>query len=146
MTINIEAVVSGITSDIEQGLDKNLIIQYWTNKIGNRQTASLETEPSSRPRARRGRPTNIEVIQSADNDNIIERMAAAAQDYSYNSIAEAMYGEGRGRAYGFKIKKWSQGLQNPTQRSIEQMRAFLVALEQGEFSDVLEAPGGNRRS
>ena len=73
-------------------------------------------------------------------------MAAAAEDYSYNSIAEAMYGEGMGRARGFKIKKWAQGLQNPTQRSIEQMRAFLVGLERGEYEDVLEAPGGNRRS
>jgi len=138
-------LLNNILNDVEQGLPRDLVVSYWTAKqnakSGNspRPRAVADNTPMTSARA-------LNRIRNADNDRIIALLAQATVDYSYNSIARAIYGEDADPGKGFKIRKWALGITNPMQRSIEEVRQFLIDLANGQHQDILEAPGGNRRS
>jgi len=141
-TINVADLVGNIANDIEQGLDKSLIIQYWTTKLGQEQQQEQES-----PSPRSSNRSRIQIIREADRDTIIEMLAGVVESYSYSSIARCIFGDLScevASSRGYAVKKWTRGLLTPTASSIEKVRAFLIGLEHGEFSDVLAAPGGNR--
>lgn len=145
---NIATLAENIGNDLALGLDKALVIRYWEARQSANSNNTAPTAPvkkASRPRAVESNQAENATIRNADKNGVISLLGQAIRRHSCTSIARAMYGEDASPSRGDTIKKWGLGLQNPMRRSVENIRVFLIGEANGDYADILKAPGGNRK-
>jgi hypothetical protein len=163
-------LVKFIASDIEQGLPKQMVIDYWTSKL-NAQNLQLtiapdltdtitpepeadiapEPTPLPRPRSVRARPRSFDP-ETATSKQLHAALRKVGKKYSFFSLARCIFGEEaflENRNLGFKVRKWcmtkEEGGNAPrSEQDYDLLRTFFTDYNAGEFVHILKAPGGNR--
>jgi hypothetical protein len=141
--MNIATLTENIANDLQQGLPRDLVIQYWNAKAGSNSPTSRQESPQ-RPRAVAASPKlSVTSIRKADADDILSMFCKVAEKHSYVCIAKAMYGADQGHGCGGKIAQWVNGIISPQNKSIERMRTFLIEFAKGQHE--LQAARKRRR-
>lgn len=145
--VNIGTLVNSISADLLAKMDPTIVTRYWAEYFRVREESDPKAKakvesyaapiPAEEPSVEAG-------VTKAERNETLEWLRVFATQFSYASIAHAMYGKPCTRGVAYRVRKWAIGLQGCADENILLLRKFRSEVEQGMHKDTLRPAGRNR--